>query len=438
MIDFLDGIISKVKNYKYDIVVCGCSSRTVEVLENKQIKSKVNYIFDNNQKMIANKFCEKEVIGITTLKSLNKPLFLIWGNHSISIFEQLRKESLNNILIEFSPKLADILGNDFYFQIEVPDYQSSHGLDVSHEFIPKLVQSLLRFNRPLKTIPTKHNNDNYFRKREVKDNSFLFAYHTYGTKSDSIVYFKEGYLPDLINIDSMGYSGWSSLCSDKKELENINDINLEEADNHFTNYKNKYINKNISKYQQPEIDNCFVFPEEFAFFPLQVFNDSVMELSYFNPLELLNNLIKLFIKEKKYLLIKRHPRCNIKEVRNILDKHKNNPYITEYSGSIHMAIEKCEVVYTINSGVGFESLFHLKPVITFGKSDYQSATFNITSLKEIEASMFFKLDERDKNYIKKFVYFYLKKKNIFINNKQSINSFIENNLIKIMNNKLKG
>ena len=35
-------------------------------------------------------------------------------------------------------------------------------------------------------------------------------------------------------------------------------------------------------------------------------------------------------------------------------------------------------VYTVNSGVGFEALLHLKPVVTFGKVEYDCVSFQAT------------------------------------------------------------
>jgi hypothetical protein len=47
--------------------------------------------------------------------------------------------------------------------------------------------------------------------------------------------------------------------------------------------------------------------------------------------------------------------------------------------NVNDLIVHASAVYTINSGVGFESLLHLKPVITFGRVEYDCVTFNAST-----------------------------------------------------------
>jgi hypothetical protein len=47
-------------------------------------------------------------------------------------------------------------------------------------------------------------------------------------------------------------------------------------------------------------------------------------------------------------------------------------------GNIHDLVSRSAAIFTINSGVGFESLFHGKPVVTFGNSDYARVTCRAT------------------------------------------------------------
>ena len=94
-------------------------------------------------------------------------------------------------------------------------------------------------------------------------------------------------------------------------------------------------------------------------------------------------------------------------------------------------------MYTINSGVGFESLFHLKPVITFGEVDYQSATFNIKDFKDLENNLIPVLSEEKIEYIKQFLSYYMRKKNININSKKNIEKFLDSFVLSYLNNLLK-
>ena len=72
-------------------------------------------------------------------------------------------------------------------------------------------------------------------------------------------------------------------------------------------------------------------------------------------------------------------------------------------GSIHDLISKCSAVLVNNSGVGFESLFHLKPVYIFGRSDYQIVCRNIL-LDDFKVSNVTPLKEDEIIKIKVFIF----------------------------------
>jgi capsule polysaccharide export protein KpsC/LpsZ len=137
------------------------------------------------------------------------------------------------------------------------------------------------------------------------------------------------------------------------------------------------------------------------------------------------------------IVIKRHPRCHNKEVAELLNELKKFSNIFIYEGSIHSVIKKCLAVYTINSGVGFESLFHLKPVVTFGEVDYQSATFNVKSFDDLEKNLIPVLTDEKIEYIKKFISYFMTQKNIDISNKQNITNFVDSFVMNYLDNRLK-
>lgn len=435
MINKTEDLIRKIKKYKGIKVFCGASSRTKFLIEKYNLFNEINYIFDNNIK--EKFFLSIPIIDFKELKKIENPLIIICGNHSFDIYRQL-KILKKNILIE-ARQLSKFFPKDFFFEVETPDFQAQNGKDSSHSFLPLLLKELLKFNQKIVTIPTQHNDENYFRKREIKNNSLLFSYHSFGEKNLKKIHFKEGYFFDLITYDDMGYSGWSSLCDErynKNEMEKIKKISLSKANKDFLYYKKKYIDKNLSKYTQPEITNI-VFPKNFVFIPLQTFDDSVMQKSYFEPMVWLENVVKILSDKNINIVIKRHPRCKQKELETKLENLKNQKNITIYNGSIHKAIKECDAVYIINSGVGFESLFHLKPVVTFGAVDYQSATFNVKDFKELEKNLIPKLSEEKIIYIKQFLSYFMREKNININSQKNIEKFVDGFVLKYLNNLLK-
>lgn len=432
MIEYIDNIVDKIDNFRGEIIFCGNSFRTREIISTYNLESKISYIFDN---IINESYLNIKIINEKKIKELRNPLFIICGNHSLSFYSQLKKYK-SSILIEYDAKLSSLFDDNFNFEVDVPDYQSNHGTDISHKFIPLLISELLKFNKKIVTTPTKHCNDNYFKERVVTGDSLHFSYHSFGEMNDRIIYFKEGYFFDLINCDDMGYSGWSSLCSDKKEVEKIYNISISKANEDFRKYKEKYILNNLSKYKQPEKSDIKL-PSSYIFLPLQVFNDSVMKKSYNDPFIWLNIIVKKLTLNNINIVIKRHPRCNIKEISELINKIKNNNNITIYDGSIHEAIKNSQAVYVINSGVGFESLFHLKPVITFGRSDYESATYNIKDINELDNNFIPKLSKEKIDYIKKFISYYMENKNILIEDKNSIKKFVDSFVLKHMKKRLK-
>lgn len=433
---FTKDFIKQIKTSKDTInIFCGASIRVKYLIKKYSLFNQINYILDNfsNEKY----FLDIPIIRFSDLINMDKKLFILCGSHQKTFYKQINTIPHSDYIFEFNRKALPLLFNDnFTFEVEVPNFQSGFGIENRNIFAKSLINELLLFNQKISTIPIKPKNEEFLKKRVVKQNSLLFSYHGIGDKNFGKIHYKEGYFFDLITYDDTGYSGWSSLCSDEKEIERIKQIDIKKAEKDFLYYKAKYIDKNRSKYEQPDIDDV-LFPKEFVFIPLQIFTDSVMAKSYFEPMEWFRKTVEFLTKKNINIVIKRHPRCYLKEVEAELEKLKNQKNITIYSGSIHHAINKCSVVYTINSGSGFEALFHLKPVVTFGEVDYQSATFNIKDFKELEANPIPALSEEKIIYIKQFLSYYMREKNININSKKSIEKFIDNFVLRYLNSLLK-
>lgn len=431
-------MIETIKNYKKDVVLCGLSSRTKSLIATYNLEDKISYILDNDTQKLATKYLSIEIINQKKLETLDTPLIVISGNYISLFYNQVKTIPTKNIVIEtqkhLTPiqNLSNLLDTNLIFEIETPNYKIINEENNSHKFIPKLINHLLKLNINIQTKQVYSNNESYFEPRKSKPNSFLLSYHSIGEKLPNILRYKDGYLNNMITFDSKGHSGWSSLCGENIE-EILCHINHTKATQFFHQLKKNHIQKNQSKYTQPNEDN-FPFPKKFIFFPLQTVSDSVMLHSYFNPIELLQNIVQILHKKKIALVVKRHPRCENSELAKLLTQYEKEKKIIIFNGSIHQAIAKADTIYTINSGVGFESLLHLKPVVTFGKSDYMSMTKNITSLDAIEKNPLYRLTKEIKSKIKSFVYYYATEKSIFIDDEKQIEKFIDT----IIKNYLKG
>ena len=55
----------------------------------------------------------------------------------------------------------------------------------------------------------------------------------------------------------------------------------------------------------------------------------------------------------------------------IIEQYDNVAYVTDYN--INDLIKKACAVYVVNSGTGQESMLHEKPVVIFGRCDYEGA-----------------------------------------------------------------
>ena len=429
-------IINKILSYKGDIVVCGLSETTKAYINQYKLEKEIKYIFDNNTDKNATFYQSIKIIDYKKLSNLNDTLIIIWGNHNNEYYQQI-KDTNNKILMEYqnhlskTQNLTQLLDSDFIFEVETPNFQIKQTYNNSHNFSRQLINQLILLNKKIITKAVNSTNQNYSKIRKPIKNSILFSYHSYGQEQSNIIRYKDGYIANTITFDLEGYSGWSSLCEENIDIL-IKNIDYKKANTYFEKLSKHYITNNQSKYSQPTNDN-FDFPKEFIFFPLQTLDDSVMQHSYFKPFELIKKIIKILNQQNISLVIKEHPRCQNKKLKEYLAKQEDKGNIILFNGSIHDAIKKAKTIYTINSGVGFEALFHLKPVITFGKSDYMSITKNISNLDIIKQNPYYFLNKNNKIKIIKFIYYYLTKKYLYLSKQNTIDKFI----YKIIKNYLK-
>ena len=211
---------------------------------------------------------------------------------------------------------------------------------------------------------------------------------------------KIAYTPGYFYFDKSGFSGWSEVAQSDYT---IPEIDTKRACEYYDNVLSRIIKGNISKFNQPK--NTRFNQSDFYFLPLQDANDVVMKLCYFDGLV---NTVK-YIGENltnEKIIVKLHPKAPRSNsiIQDICSKYSQFEIINNIS--IHDIIPRCKGVLTINSGVGFESLLHLKPVFCFGKSDYGRVCHNIKSTSQIKDIP--NMLNLDTNSIKKFLYFFMR------------------------------
>lgn len=197
--------------------------------------------------------------------------------------------------------------------------------------------------------------------------------------------------PDMIEFDQRGYAGFSSVRS-KACAHRIDQLDQEESEKIFTLFSRNYLAAGRSKYSQPSRGTSEGLVKPYVFVALQVPGDSVLAFSTLTPYQFCNKVIEKFLGTSYQVVVKQHPRDTVKLEEDApteekptrdfdgLSKLRKNMATGRCqlrSGNIHELIAGAEGVFTVNSGVGLESLLHRKPVFVWSKSQYDYAATNL-------------------------------------------------------------
>lgn len=188
----------------------------------------------------------------------------------------------------------------------------------------------------------------------------------------------------LFTVDRGGWSASSSVYPvDIKALPRATEGKFEE-------YRTRLLSGNNSKFDQAESRSrlSLILRQDiplsnYIFFPCQIPTDqSIRYFSSVDEVELVKELVEWANFNKKHVVFKEHPvnKKSMLPLRELV----TGPYVRWSDASIHDLIEYSRGVMTINSGVGFESLLHRKPVATFGRVEYDCVT-HAADLADIDA-----------------------------------------------------
>lgn len=208
--------------------------------------------------------------------------------------------------------------------------------------------------------------------------AIFLSHHTTGRKLQQWHY-KIAYLPDFYHFDRDGYSGWSEPANDKQINQEIDNVDPKLARAFFDDRIMQYRDSGLSKYAQSAASE--VVPQGFVFIALQLLDDAVMRLSYHKDyLEAMAAIVTYLRAEGRPVVLKRHPKCASPKVAAFMDEMVAQGAIAS-DASIHKLLPAADLVVTQNSGVGFEALTWLKPVICIGKADYGPVVGNADSIE---------------------------------------------------------
>lgn len=188
----------------------------------------------------------------------------------------------------------------------------------------------------------------------------------------------------LFSIDPAGWGASASVYPCKEY------VTASENASTFEYYRDLLVRKKSSKYDQPNQQSRLklILKREipvgkFLFFPCQIPHDeSIRFHSDIEELDLIESIIEWADSRRVRVVFKKHP-ANLKSMAPFEKLVSNSKFCNWSDANIHDLIRLSEGVLTINSGVGFEALLHKKPVVTFGKTEYDVITYK-SDMKDLD------------------------------------------------------
>jgi hypothetical protein len=246
---------------------------------------------------------------------------------------------------------------------------------------------------------------------EAQDASIRIYAHKTRRDVEGDLFYKQMHMPDLFTVDHLG---WGADHSRMQAYPDLSDIDEERAQEFVGSLKNKLLETGCSKIAQPARGELRLLPDDYIFVPTQTPRDYVQV--HHSPIPVLSfvHLIAQWAeKTAQNVVFKLHPGLyhNSEFDRQVIDAVQHHvatgSRVFCVHANVHDLISKALGVFTINSGVGFESLIHGKPVVTFGNCDYRWATF-AADQESIDEGRAYVLEysEEQRRRAERFIYHY--------------------------------
>lgn len=212
------------------------------------------------------------------------------------------------------------------------------------------------------------------------------SYHTASPDRSGPVFchFKESHLPGYFSVDGRGFAGWSTLAD--RSLETITTEPTDRAADlafHASLYET-YVRTGVSKYDQADNSEPDRPASGYVLATLQIPDDTVNYWAYMPTAQWLDILSNWCAARGKSLIVKRHPHDRSHLTDRLLARLQDEAHVYVSKAPIHELLAKSDWLVTTNSGVGFEALLHLKPVILCGKADYGAAAAQASAPDQLE------------------------------------------------------
>jgi hypothetical protein len=222
-----------------------------------------------------------------------------------------------------------------------------------------------------------------------EDEGADFRIYAHKTRRDVAgdLYYKQMHLCNLFTLD---WQGWGADHSATSEPDAFGRVDPEAAARFCVAIRGQMLASGLSKHPQPRRSPGTTgdLPAGYAFVPLQRPGDYVqVHHAPISVVDFLDVVADWAESRGQPVAIKPHPgNERDPEVLQALDRRsRGSRFVLRVDGNVHDLVDRSTAVITINSGVGFESLFHGKPVVTFGDSDYARVTYRATADRLDEA-----------------------------------------------------
>lgn len=182
------------------------------------------------------------------------------------------------------------------------------------------------------------------------------------------LYYMQTVFPWLFTIDPQGWGGGAKFLETFDSSASYSDT--------FFNELRDYALSGGSKFAQPK--DAYQVEGEYIFVPLQLPHDETIKwhsnISCGQFVSVLCSWAKNVPNAPK-IVFKGHP-ANIgsmQPLKDIIESHASEKCVYVTDVNLHQMIKGSSAVYIINSGTGQEAMLHDKPVVAFGRCEYEGA-----------------------------------------------------------------
>ena len=212
---------------------------------------------------------------------------------------------------------------------------------------------------------------------------------TFPVRGKEVRYYMQTVFPFQFYIDSKGFAGGASRYPFDF------DANREVPHGSFYAQMQARAALNESKFEQPANTDLYL-PDDYFLYLCQIPHDETIK--YHSDISVLDALFATCKTAEKLnipLIVKGHPvnPGSMAPLHQLTTQFKNAYWVDNIS--IHDLIPHSKAVIVVNSGTGMETLLHKKPIVTFGRCEYDCVSNKATTDNIVDILQDPKFDEKE-------------------------------------------